>query len=310
MKLAVSAWSFHELLYAGRLRQADVPAEVAALGFRHVELLEMFLWRKPTGTIQRAWRRMNSVLRRGGTDHMPSLSPPSPLPLPNLGEEGGTERGRQGPTVDYSRDTLNELRGARLRAGTQLVCWAVDTDLTISDADTRRAQLAHIATAIEAARFLGAPLLRITTGGKEGDSPAVGQTVDTLRSVLPAAMAGGVKLAIENHFGLSADPHALVEMVTALNSPHVGVCLDLGNFREGEADEGIRLLAPHAVHVHAKSYSFDADGEESRINYGAALGTLRAAGYDGVLSIEFEGDGSPADGIRKTKALIERYWNG
>jgi L-ribulose-5-phosphate 3-epimerase len=307
MKIAVSAWSFHTPLYAGKLRQTDVPAEVAALGIRRVELLEMFLWRKPPGMIQRAWRRMNSVLRRGGTDHMPSLSPPSPLPLPNLGEEGGTEGGKQGPTVDYSRDTLNELRGARLRAGTQLACWAVDTDLTLTDADTRRAQLAHLATAIEAARFLGAPLLRITTGGQEGDA-AVGQVVDTLRVLLPSAMAGGVKLAIENHFGLSADPHTLVEIVMALNSPYVGVCLDLGNFREGEANEGIRLLAPHAIHVHVKSFAFGPDGEETKINYRAAMQVLHSAGYDGVLSIEFEGDGSPADGIRKTKALIERYW--
>ena len=283
MKLAVSAWSFHTPLYAGKLRQTDVPAEVAALGIRHIELLEMFLWRKPPSILQRALRRA-----RGGGIGKP------PLPL----------------TVDYSRDTLNELRGARLRAGTQLVCWAVDTDLTLADADTRRAQLSHIATAIEAARFLGALLLRITTGGKEGDSAAVGQAVDTLRSVLPAAMAGGVKLAIENHFGLSVDPHALVEMVTALNSPHVGVCLDLGNFRDGEADEGIRLLAPHAIHVHAKSFAFGPEGEEIKINYPAAVQALRAVGYDGVLSIEFEGDGSPADGIRKTKVLIEKYWNG
>ena len=287
MKLAVSAWSFHTLLYAGKLRQTDVPAEVAALGIRHIELLEMFLWRKPPGILQRALRRA-----RGGGIGKP--------PLP--------------PTVDYSRETLNELRGARLRAGTQLVCWAVDTDLTITDADTRRAQLAHVATAIEAARFLGAPLLRITTGGYPGRYPdnarsvAVGQSVDTLRSVLPAAMAGGVKLAIENHFGLSADPHALAEIITALNSPYVGVCLDLGNFRKGEADDGVRLLAPHAIHVHAKSFAFGPDGEETKINYQAAMQALRAAGYDGVLSIEFEGDGSPADGIRKTKTLIEKYW--
>jgi sugar phosphate isomerase/epimerase len=136
----------------------------------------------------------------------------------------------------------------------------------------------------------------------------VGRAVDALRAVLPAAMVGGVKLAIENHFGLSADTDALVEIVTALKSPHVGVCLDWGNFRQGEADEGVRLLAPHAIHVHAKSYSFGPDGKETKINYRTALQTLRAAGYDGVLSIEFEGDGNPADGIRKTKALIEKYW--
>ncbi len=278
MKLAVSAWSFHTSLFAGKLRQLDVPAEVAALGFRRVELLEMFLWRRKLGLLQRLLRLVENM----------------PLPPPP-------------PPVDYSRETLNELRSARLRAGTQLVCWAADTDLTLADADTRRAHLAHVATAIEAARFLGAQLLRITTHGQEGESTAIGRAVDALRSVLPAAMAGGVKLAIENHFGLSADPHALAEIITALNSPHVGVCLDLGNFREGEADEGIRLLVPHAIHVHAKSFAFGPDGEETKINYSAAMQAIRAAGYDGVLSIEFEGEGDPADGIRKTKALIEKY---
>jgi sugar phosphate isomerase/epimerase len=275
MKIAVSAWSFHESLYAGELRQLDVPAKVATLGFRHVELLEMFLWRKPPGILQR-------VLRRAA----PQAS----------------------PTVDYSHDTLDELRGARLRAGTQLVCWALDTDLTIADADARRAQLAHMATAIEAARFLGAPTVRITTGGKEGESDAVGRAIDTLRVILPVAVASRIKLAIENHFGLSSDLNMLVEIATALNSPYVGVCLDLGNLREGQSGGGIKLLAPHAIHVHAKSHSFSADGEETTINYGAAMQTLRSASYDGMLCIEFEGDGLPADGIRNTKALIDKYW--
>jgi sugar phosphate isomerase/epimerase len=136
----------------------------------------------------------------------------------------------------------------------------------------------------------------------------VGRAVDALRAVLPAAMMGGIKLAIENHFGLSANTDALVEIVTALKSQHVGVCLDLGNFREGEVDRGLEMLAPHAIHVHAKSYSFDLDGEETKINYRTAFQTLRAAGYDGLVSIEFEGDGNPAEGIRKTRALIEKYW--
>jgi sugar phosphate isomerase/epimerase len=186
----------------------------------------------------------------------------------------------------------------------------VDTDLTIADADTRRAQLAHMATAIQAAKFLGAPMVRITTGGQAGDSSAVGRAIDTLRTALPVAMASGLKLAIENHWGLSADAPALVEIVTALNSPCLGVCLDLGNFRAGEADAGIRVLAPHAIHVHCKSHAFDANGEETKINYGAAMQALRSAGYDGVLSIEFEGDGPPADGIRRTRLLIEKYWKG
>ncbi len=112
---------------------------------------------------------------------------------------------------------------------------------------------------------------------------------------------------------LAADVDKLVfiEIVKTLNSAYLGVCLDLGNFREGEAEAeaGIKLLAPHAVHVHAKSHTFDANSDETTINYRASMQALRTAGYDGVLSIEFEGDGSPADGIRKTEALIEKYWN-
>ena len=221
MRIAVSAWSFHEPLYTGKLRQADVPGEVAALGLRHVELLEMFLWRKPPGRLARVFKRA--------------------APQPS-------------PTVDYTRDTLNELRGARLRAGTALVCWDADTDLTVAEADARRAQLAHMATAIQAAKFLGAPMLRITTGGQAGDASAVGRAVDMLRTALPVAMASGIKLAIENHWGLSADARALVEIVTAFNSPSLGVCLDLGNFREGEAAAGLPLLAPRATGAHGDRY--------------------------------------------------------
>jgi sugar phosphate isomerase/epimerase len=38
------------------------------------------------------------------------------------------------------------------------------------------------------------------------------------------------------------------------------------------------------------------------------VGTLKSAGYDGVVSIEYEGDGDAAMGIHKTRDLIEKYW--
>jgi sugar phosphate isomerase/epimerase len=34
---------------------------------------------------------------------------------------------------------------------------------------------------------------------------------------------------------------------------------------------------------------------------------LKAAGYAGAISIEYEGDGDPALGIRRTRELIEKY---
>lgn len=275
MQLAVSAWSFHEALCAGKLRQVDVPGRVADLGFKHVELLEAFL-RKPPGRWQRLWRRAAPEARTDGPD--------------------------------YGRPSLYELRTERLRAGTRLACWTIDSDLASPDAEARRAQMLHIATALEAARYLGAPLVRLTTGGQAGDVAGARRAIEMLRNVAVIAASSGVKLAVENHWGLSEDVQALAEIVAAVDHPGVGVCLDFGNLPEGQSADGFQILAPLTIHAHAKSYRFDASGEETRIDYRAALGALQAAGYDGTISIEYEGDGDPIEGICQTRALIERYW--
>ncbi len=275
-KIAVSAWSFQRWLYEGKLRQADVPGRVADLGFKHVELLEMFLQPRPPGRLARWLGRK------------PATTSASP---------------------DYSRSTLHELRAGRLRAGTRLVCWAIDTDLTLVNPQARKAHIAHIATALEAARYLGAPLVRLTTGGQPGDVTAIQRAKDMLRNLAVVATTLGLKLAVENHFGLSAQAQTLAEIVTAIGHPNVGVCLDLGHLTAKQFDEELGILAPLAIHVHAKSRQFDAQGEETRIDYCAALTALKAAGYAGVISIEYEGEDDPPQGIGQTRALIERYWS-
>jgi len=275
MQIAVSAWSFHQALYNGKMQQVDVPDKAVDLGLQHIELLEMFLWPKAPGRLAQLFSR---------------------LPVPDTHTS----------QPDYSRPTLKELRSARLRAGVRLACWAVDTDLTLANAEARRAQMAHIATALQATRYLGGTLVRITTGGQAGDVPAIKRATDMLRNIAVVAHTSGLRLAVENHFGLSEDPQVLADIIQAINNPTVGVCLDFGNFAEGQFEEGIKVLAPLAIHVHAKSHNF-ADGEETQIDYHAALGELQAAGYDGTISIEYEGDDDALEGIRQTQALIEKY---
>ncbi len=67
------------------------------------------------------------------------------------------------------------------------------------------------------------------------------------------------------------------------------------------------VSAPHAIHVHAKSREFNAQGEETQIDYRMCLEALKTAGYAGAISIEYEGDGDPAIGIKRTRELIEKY---
>ena len=64
---------------------------------------------------------------------------------------------------------------------------------------------------------------------------------------------------------------------------------------------------PFAKGVSAKSYAFDAQGNETTIDYARMMRIVAAAGYRGYVGIEFEGRTiEEHEGIRLTKALLER----
>ena len=97
---------------------------------------------------------------------------------------------------------------------------------------------------------------------------------------------------------------------------------DFGNFctkREGgdmweskcieEYDryKGVEEMMPFAKGVSAKANNFDAQGNCIETDYAKILSIVKAAGYTGYIGIEFEGSElSEADGIKATKALLER----
>jgi sugar phosphate isomerase/epimerase len=274
MQLSISSWSFHQELYAGTLRLPDVPYRVFDLGYRAVELNDIFLYPKPP----------NRLLRLLG------------------------RKARPFDPHQYDIRALRSVRLNRFRSGTKLVCWTIDSDLTLPGS-ARAVQLAYLAHAIQAARFLGAPIIRVTLGGEAHDQSAFDRAVKLMSSVLPVAIAAEVQLAIENHGGLSGDPDTLIEFIERCRGGRasaLGVCLDLGNF-ERDPLIGLQKLAPYAIHVHAKALAFDDTGEEATIDYRSALSILKAAHYVGALSIEYEGDGEAAQGIHRTRDLIEKY---
>jgi sugar phosphate isomerase/epimerase len=72
-------------------------------------------------------------------------------------------------------------------------------------------------------------------------------------------------------------------------------------------------IMPRIVHVHAKFYDIDADGNEPSIDYPALVREFVRGGYSGFFSSEWEGhafadldEANPIDLIRKQHALIRR----
>lgn len=65
---------------------------------------------------------------------------------------------------------------------------------------------------------------------------------------------------------------------------------------------------PFAKGVSAKSRDFDAEGNETTIDYVRMLDIVKRAGYRGYIGIEYEGRRlSEPEGVRATKALLERH---
>ena len=65
---------------------------------------------------------------------------------------------------------------------------------------------------------------------------------------------------------------------------------------------------PYAKGVSAKSYAFDAQGNETTIDFRRMMGIVcdPQFEFDGYVGVEYERGNNPFEGIRKTKALLEK----
>jgi sugar phosphate isomerase/epimerase len=176
--------------------------------------------------------------------------------------------------------------------------------------------LNEVPDSVPAALYLESGIMRLGHLLRESLPARVhGQERKTERAIaelLPlAAEAGklGLRIGIENHWGVSAEPGNVVRIIAAVGSPWLGSCPDLGNFPRGiDPEAGLRLLAPYAVILHAKSYGFRPDGRERRIDYSRLLPLFSSVGFTGPITVEFEGLGDDLAGCLKTRDLVMQNW--
>jgi len=135
------------------------------------------------------------------------------------------------------------------------------------------------------------------------------RATSALIDVVPLAARYRLPIVIENHWGITSRPENIIAIIDAVKSPWLGACPDFGNFpRDVDPYDGLKTLAPKALHAQAKSARFCKDGEEKTIDYRRALRILRDCSYDGTLTIEYEGGGRDLEGCIRTRALILKYW--
>ncbi len=210
---------------------------------------------------------------------------------------------------------LRELKKRATDHGVTPVLITVDSQGNIGDPDEKRrlqAVLNHRKW-VEAAKFLGCHSIRVNAISDEklsADEQAK-LVIDGLRRLVEFGAQQGMNVIVENHGGLSANGKWMVKIMKGVNLPTTGTLPDFGNFPKsgpGAYDRylGVAEMMPYAKGVSAKSYGFDAEGNETTIDYRRMVKIVVDAGYHSYLGIEYEGDKmSEIEGVRATKKLLE-----
>jgi sugar phosphate isomerase/epimerase len=186
---------------------------------------------------------------------------------------------------------IAELTAAAARHGLEIVNIALMNNFGLADETRRRAEEERTIAWMETSRDLGSRFLRTFAGWPEGDRAARWPAmIASLRTVCARAEVAGVPLVMENHnhggFVQTADDVAAI--LDAVGSPALSLLLDTGNFLDGRPS--IERTAALARHAHAKFTRVGRNGRDERIDNAGAIDLLRAAGYRGAVSVEYEGE--------------------
>ena len=124
----------------------------------------------------------------------------------------------------------------------------------------------------------------------QGRKEALAQSAASLKRLLPIAADAGVTLTVEPHVhSYLESPSLTLELLEKV--PGLKLALDYGHFVcLGYRQEEIDVLAPHAGHVHlrqAKMGELQTKLSKGTINMPAQLATLKAAGFDGYVALEY-----------------------
>lgn len=231
--------------------------------------------------------------------------------------------------LEYARE-LNKLAA---ESGIVIAAYCIGSNLLNGETEVER-----LKGEVLVAEALGTKVMRhdASWGYPEGENKYLGfenalpVIVRGYKEVTEFAAGKGIKTCIENHGYFCQASSRVERIVTGVASPNFGALVDIGNFLCADENpaEAVGRMAPFAVHVHAKDFHVK-DGNSFNPgegffkskggNYlrGAIIGhgnvpvaqcisVLKSSGYDGYITVEFEGMEDCIKGISIGLANLKR----
>jgi sugar phosphate isomerase/epimerase len=177
---------------------------------------------------------------------------------------------------------------------------------------------------VNAAKLLGCPTMRVNAFGDPDRDIYRASIMDAMAKLADYAAKSNINIVIENHGLFSSDAALIAGIIKEVNRSNFGAFPDFGNWclsakwgaTQGDCDmvydryQGVAELLPYAKAVSAKSYNFNENGEDTKIDYFQMMKIVKESDYNGYIGIEYEGtEKSEHEGILITKELMKKAWD-
>lgn len=240
----------------------------------------------------------------------------------------------EGTTLEWSLDMADKIRARCDEIGLEITAYTVGADVVKEEADET---VKYLFDCLQITKRLGAKVMRhdvcfkLPCGMTWED--AMHEAVPRIRRVADRAAEMGITTCIENHGRIFQDPERVEALVLATDRKNFGWLCDMGNFLCTDCDplESVKIASKYAVHVHAKDFLYKRCDDVATAGFGIGtsggnfirgtvvghgvvpigecINVLRAAGYNGNVSLEFEGAEEPEyaleNGYKNLKAYVE-----
>jgi len=281
MKISVSSYSFSQYIRLGKMTQLDCISKAKEMGFDAIEFINI-----------------------------------------------------DGETLEEQKKNAKLLKAEADRFEMTINAYTIGACLYMDTKEEMDAEVKRLKGQLDVAKILGAEVMRhdvCYTLGKEGNARSFDLMLPTIaenaRKITEYAMTLGIKTCSENHGKIAQDSDRVERLFNAVNHENYGLLVDMGNFLcvDENPITAVSRVAPYAIHAHAKDMIVrNKPGSHNIVSRGGnyltcvAIGEgdvpveqciriLKNAGYDGYLSIEYEGVEDCFDGIARGLKNIKKY---
>lgn len=282
MKVSVSSYSFSQAIHAGKMTQFDCVAKAKEMGFDAIEFIDI--------------------------DGKGNLA--------------------------LQKENARKIREEAQRVGIEINAYTIGACLYQETEEALEAEVARLKDQVDVAAILGAKVMRhdvCYSIGKSGATRSFGLMLPTIaegaRRVTAYAETLGIKTCTENHGHIAQDSYRVEQLFNAVNHDNYGLLVDIGNFLCVDEDPALAVsrVAPYAIHVHLKdmmvrpaptgcctgmtrggNYICGTVVGEGDVPVARCLRILKAAGYDGFISLEYEGVEDCITGIARGLSNVRK----